>query len=87
MPARLTVRVQPKASKNEVTGWQDGALRVRLTAPPVDGAANKALVDFLAGVLGVRRSDIQLVAGAKARTKTVEIASLTDAELAERLPQ
>lgn len=86
MPARVTVRVQPKASKNEVTGWQDGALRVRLTAPPVDGAANKALVDFLADVLGVRRAEVRIVAGDKSRTKTLEVISLTEAELAARLP-
>ena len=49
----LKVRVQPRASRNEVTGWRDGVLSVRLTAPPVEGAANRACRDFLADLLGV----------------------------------
>jgi uncharacterized protein (TIGR00251 family) len=84
--ARLTVRLQPRAAKNEITGWQEGALRVRLTAPPVEGAANKALMDFLAEALGIRWADVELVAGEKSRTKTVEISGLDETELAARLP-
>lgn len=79
------MRVQPRASKNEITGWQGDALRVRLTAPPVEGAANAALTDFLAAALGVRRADVSLVSGAKSRDKTVEVSGLTDEELAARL--
>lgn len=82
----MSVRVQPRASKNEIAGWQEGTLRVRLTAPPVEGAANQALVEFLAEALGVRRADIALVSGGKSRTKTIEVSGLSDAELAARLP-
>lgn len=85
MPARLPVWVQPRASRNAVSGWQDGALRVRLTAPPVDNAANKALVDFMASVLGVRRAHVALVSGDHSRHKVLEFATLTPEELARRL--
>lgn len=87
MGAILQVRVQPRASKNELVGWQEGALKIRLTAPPVDGAANAALIAFLAEVLVVRRGDIRVVSGETARLKRLEIASLEPAELAARLPQ
>jgi uncharacterized protein (TIGR00251 family) len=67
------VRVQPRASRTEVAGTQQGALKVRLQAPPVDGAANEALVDFLAESLGVPRRQVRIVSGATARTKVVEV--------------
>jgi uncharacterized protein (TIGR00251 family) len=70
---RLEVRVQPRAARNEIAGAHGGALRIRLQAPPVDGAANEALVDFLARQLGVPRRHVRVVAGATSRTKIVEI--------------
>jgi len=70
---RFPVRVQPRASRTEVAGTQQGALKVRLQAPPVDGAANEALVDFLAESLGVPRRQVRIVSGATARTKVVEV--------------
>jgi uncharacterized protein len=85
VPAELQVYVQPRASKNEVVGWREGALAVRLTAPPVEGAANAACRDFLARTLGVRRGDVELVAGEKSREKRFRVASLTEAELRGRL--
>ena len=85
MPARLAILVQPRASRNEIVGWQGDALKVRLTAPPVEGAANKALVAFLAGAFGVRRSEVRVASGDHARQKVVEFASLTEEDLAERL--
>jgi uncharacterized protein (TIGR00251 family) len=74
---RLTVRVQPRASKDEFAGVREGVLRVRLRAPPVDGAANEALVRFLADELGVARRQVRMVSGFGSRTKTVEIDALT----------
>lgn len=71
--ARLRVRVQPRASRNEIVGWQDGVLRVRLQAPPVDGAANEALLAFLAAHLGVPTRLVRLVSGSTSRNKVVEI--------------
>jgi len=74
---RLDVRVQPRASRNEIVGVQGGALRVRLTAPPVDGAANEALIRLLAGELGVARRQVRIVAGATSRNKVVEVDAVT----------
>ena len=70
---RFHVRVQPRASRNEVAGALGGALKVRLQAPPVDGAANDALVTFLADELGVPRRGVRIVAGSTSRSKTVEV--------------
>ena len=79
--ADLRVRVQPRASRNEVVAWRDGILQIRLTAPPVEGAANAACRDFLAEWLGVKRSQVTLVSGEKARDKRFRVAGLTDAEI------
>jgi len=67
----LRVHVQPKASRDAVLPGNDDRLRVRLTAPPVDGAANKALCALLAKMLGVPKSHLAVVAGQKSREKTV----------------
>lgn len=80
----LKVRLQPRASRNEVVGWQEGALRVRLTAPPVEGAANKALTNFIAETLGVKRADVRLASGHKSRDKVLEIVGLSEEELIRR---
>jgi hypothetical protein len=69
---RFSVPVQPRASRSEVAGIQQGALKVRLQAPPVDGAANEALVDFLADSLDVPRRMIRIVSGESSRSKVVE---------------
>lgn len=70
---RLRVRVQPKASRTGIDGVYQGMIRVRVQAPPVDGAANDALVDLLAATLGVPRRHVRIVAGLAARNKTVEV--------------
>ena len=82
---QFAVRVIPGASKNEVAGIQDGALKVKLTAPPVEGKANRACVEFLAGLLGVRRSALAIISGEKSRKKTVSVTGLVRGELEERL--
>lgn len=78
---RLSVRVQPKASRNAVTMDGNGRVRVALTAPPVDGEANKALIAFLAGSLRVSKRDIVLVQGTASREKVVEIAGVVQQDL------
>lgn len=83
---RLKVRVTPRGSKEEVIGWREDALAIKLTAPPVEGAANKACVDFLAKVLGVKRSQVSLISGDKSRDKTFEIDGLSEAEIKARVP-
>lgn len=79
------MRVQPRASKNEIAGVQDGALRVRLTAPPVEGQANAALQAFLAEMLGVRKSEIVIVAGQTGRSKIVQVTGLSPPDVMQRL--
>jgi len=76
------VRLQPRASRNEIAGVHDGALRIRLHAPPVDGAANEALVAFLAERLAVPRRGVRIVTGATSRTKIIEIDGVTSADVA-----
>ena len=71
--ARFSVRVQPRAARSAVEGVHDGALRVRLTAPPVEGAANEALIELLAERLEVPKRAVTIVSGATARTKLVQV--------------
>ncbi len=70
---RFTVRVQPRAVRAGVVGVHAGALKVRLTAPPIDGAANAALVSLLAELLQVPRGAVEIRTGASSRTKTIEV--------------
>lgn len=83
---RLDVYVQPRASRSEIVGEHDGALRVRLAAPPVDNAANEALVALLAKALGVPKRDIRVVTGATSRRKVVEVSGVTAEEVLGLLP-
>jgi uncharacterized protein (TIGR00251 family) len=69
----LRLRVQPRASRDEVVGLHGDAVRIRLRAPPVDGAANEALVRFLSEQLQVPRSTVQLTSGQTSRSKVVMI--------------
>jgi uncharacterized protein (TIGR00251 family) len=82
---RLRVRVKPRSSRDGLAGEQEGALVVRLQAPPVEGAANEALVRVLARALGTPRSGVRIVRGDTARLKLVEIAGLPLAVVRERL--
>lgn len=66
-------------------GWKDDALRIKLTAPPVEGKANKALIALLADLLHVSKSDISIVAGEARREKLVEVSGLSGDELKQRL--
>jgi uncharacterized protein (TIGR00251 family) len=85
--ATLRVRVIPRARKNEIAGWRDKALVVRLTAPPVEGAANRLLVRFLAKHLDLRASDISIASGEKSREKVLRLEALSQNELDNRLPE
>jgi hypothetical protein len=81
---RFDVRVQPRASRSEIAGEYGEALKVRLAAPPVDGAANDALVDLLAKELRVPKRDIRIVSGSSSRNKTIEISG-SDISAVDRL--
>lgn len=67
----LSLHIQPRASKNEICGIQDNALKIRLTSPPVDGAANKLCREFLAGIFGVPKSAVEIISGETSRHKRV----------------
>ncbi|MFV1995728.1 MAG: DUF167 domain-containing protein [Verrucomicrobiales bacterium] len=73
----LRIRVTPKAKRSEILGWAKGEegefLRVKLAAPPVDGKANKALVAFVAGELGLRKSQVRILRGERSRVKVLEV--------------
>jgi uncharacterized protein (TIGR00251 family) len=77
----LKVKVTPRSSRDRIVSYADGLLIVKLTAPPVEGAANAALVAFLAKALGLRRSQIGIRSGERSRVKLIEIEGLTAAEL------
>jgi uncharacterized protein len=83
--ATLRVRVSPRASRNALAGERDGALVVRVTAAPVDGAANDALTRLLARVLHVRASAVEVRHGASAREKLLHVAGLDAKALRARL--
>ncbi len=76
---RFAVRVQPRSSRNGVDGVQGDALRVRVNAPPVDGAANSAVIDVLAAALHLPRRRIRIISGDHSRSKVVEVDGI-DAE-------
>lgn len=81
----MTVRVQPRSSRDGVAGLSEGILRVRLTAPPVENRANEALVRFLAEALGVPRGCVEIVAGDRGRNKIVRVRGVAPDELRRRL--
>jgi uncharacterized protein (TIGR00251 family) len=82
----LTVRVTPRARRTEVAEvLEDGTIRIRVTAPPVEGKANAALIQFLAEVLDIRKRRIEIVAGEKGLDKIVSITDLSAAEVQRRL--
>ena len=77
MGAAITVKVIPRSSRNEIAGIQeDGTIKIRLTAAPVEGQANKALVEFLAKVLDIAKSKIEIIGGLSGRIKLITILDL-----------
>jgi len=82
---RVFVRVRPRASRNEVVGTHAGRLKVQVTAPPVDGAANQAVVDLLADYFGVPRRSVSIARGSSGRDKTVAVESLGRASVEARV--
>ena len=83
--AAFPVRVVPRASKNEISGRQGEAVKIRLAAPPVEGAANQALIDFLAEILEVRKRQIEILSGHASRDKLVCVVGLMPHEIETRL--
>lgn len=83
--AQIKVKVLPRAARNEVVGWVGETLKIKLTAPPVEGEANAALVAFLADALGISRAAVALVKGKASQNKIVHVAGLTLEEVVEKL--
>ena len=81
----MEILVQPRASRTRVVGERDGRLKIQLTAPPVDGEANAALIEFLAGALRVRKGDVLIVRGETGRRKTVQVAGVASAAVLQLL--
>lgn len=75
--AIVSVRVQPRASRDELAGEMNGALKVRLQAPAVENRANDALIEFLAGLLKTSRSAVRILSGDRSRIKRIEIRGVT----------
>ena len=83
--ARITVRLSPRAAREGISGERDGALLVRVTAPPVGGAANDAMMRLLAKTLHVPKGAVRIVSGATTRTKAVEVRGLDESQVRVRL--
>ncbi len=84
--AALTIRVTPRARKTQFGGvLEDGTLRVRVAAPPVEGKANQALINYLAKVLGVRKNRIEIVAGERGLDKILSVVGMSAEEVEEKI--
>jgi uncharacterized protein (TIGR00251 family) len=81
----FAVRVHPRAKKNAITGILGDALKVSLTAPPVDGKANEACIEFFANLLKVPRSSVTIASGQTSRNKIVRVVGLSGQEVEQRL--
>jgi uncharacterized protein (TIGR00251 family) len=81
----VSIRVTPRASASEITGVVEGRLRIRLQAPPVDGAANQALMEFLAKICAVPKTHVRVERGDTGREKTLRILGVSRALLSDRI--
>jgi uncharacterized protein (TIGR00251 family) len=75
----IQLHVLPRAKRSELSGLHNGALKLKITAPPVDDAANRAIVEFFSRLLGISKSGIQIVSGLKSREKTLQVQGITRA--------
>jgi uncharacterized protein len=76
----FSVRVIPRSSRTEIVGEHDGALKIKLKSPPVDGAANDELIRFLSKTFGISRSNIEILSGHTSRTKRISLSSISDVQ-------
>lgn len=79
------VRVQPNASRNEVLGFKNGVLRVRIAAPPIKGKANQELIQYFSHILGIKKSTLTIAKGATSKRKALGISGLTPDQVREQL--
>jgi uncharacterized protein len=85
--AIFQVKVQPRARRNAITGEVGEALKLAITAPPVDGRANEACITFFAELLNVGRSSVTIAAGLSSRNKVIRVTGMSAAQVTERLKQ
>jgi uncharacterized protein len=83
--ATFAVKVHPRAKKNAITGEVGNALKLALTAPPVDGKANEACIEFFAKLLNLPRSSVTIASGQTSRNKVIRVAGLTAQQVRDRL--
>jgi uncharacterized protein (TIGR00251 family) len=82
---RLSVKVTPNANRNEIGGFRDGVLQLKIAAPPVKGKANRELISFLSDVLGVSMSSLSIVKGQTSRNKIIAVDGLSQEDIINRL--
>jgi uncharacterized protein len=83
----LQLHVQPRAKRSEIAGVHGGALKLKITAPPVDDAANRAVIQYFSAALGIPKSSIQIVSGLKSREKKLQIRGLSLSDFLSRLKE
>ncbi len=83
----FTARIVPRASKTEIVGQLGGALKIRIAAPPVDGAANAELIKFLAKIFDVSKSSVEIISGETAKTKQIRIEDLSSKQFLKIIEQ
>lgn len=81
----VPLHVQPRARRTQIAGIHDGALRVKVSAPPVDDAANRAILDYFSKLLGLPKSRLQIIAGEKSRNKVLRIDGMNHSDFQERI--
>jgi uncharacterized protein (TIGR00251 family) len=84
-PLTFAVHVQPGARKSSVVGFHDGVLRIKIAAPPVDGKANRELIDFMSRILGLRKSNISIEKGETSKHKIISASGITRNELEDKI--
>jgi hypothetical protein len=72
----IQVQIQPRSSKDQIVGLHNGRLKIKISAPPVDGKANQALIEFIAKALGVSKSKVEIVKGHSSKLKTLKISGI-----------
>jgi len=82
---QFSAAIQPRASKNEISGVMNGALKIRLTSPPVEGAANKACVKFIAKRLGVSVAKVEIVGGLTSKNKIIRVEGMDESVFLQKI--
>lgn len=85
--AEIRVRVLPKSSRNQIVGYEGNVLKVKLTSPPIEGKANKALIEYMATRLGIAKGRVEITSGSRSRLKTIRIRGLSPEEVSSLISE